>query len=89
MTVNISFYDYPSLQYIKQWPNWRGVVPVVGDLLLLHFGDNNEETCGYVVQKRLIDGTAPDYILIYIERIKEENSHGKDSQKWQCHHQDC
>ena len=53
--------------YIKQWPNWSGVVPMIGDEILLHFGDNNEREVRYKVRNRVISGTEPDKVVLYIE----------------------
>lgn len=69
--TQISFYENGSDLLIKQWPNWSGVVPAVGDVVVLHFGDNNEEEQGYIVKMRVIDGTRPDYIKIFIERLQD------------------
>jgi hypothetical protein len=69
--TQISFYENGTGIYIKQWPNWTGVVPTVDDLVVLHYGDDNEEAVPYRVRLRLIDGTRPDYIKIFIERIQE------------------
>ena len=43
-----------------------GVVPVMDDLVALHFGDDNEEERLYSVRLRVIDGTRPDLIKLYI-----------------------
>jgi hypothetical protein len=69
--TQISFYENGTGHYIKQWPNWTGVVPAVDDLVVLHYGDDNEEAVPYRVRLRVIDGTRPDYIKIFIERIQE------------------
>jgi len=69
--TQISFYENGTGIFIKQWPNWTGVVPAVGDLVVLHYGDDNEEAVSYRVRLRVIDGTRPDYIKIFIERIQE------------------
>lgn len=66
--TQISFYENGSGLLIKQWPNWTGVVPAVGDMAVLHFGDNNEDEQGYVVKMRVIDGTRPDYIRLFIKK---------------------
>ena len=66
--IQISFYDNGTGKFIKQWPNWTGVVPAVGDIVALHFGDNNEEEQGYVVKMRVIDGRRPDYIRLFIKK---------------------
>ena len=52
--TQISFYDDGTGELIKQWPNWTGVVPVMDDLVALHFGDNNEEECIYSVRLRVM-----------------------------------
>lgn len=66
--TQISFQDDATGEFIKQWPNWSGVVPAVGDMVVLHFGDNNEEECRYTVSLRVIDGTRPDFICLFIRK---------------------
>ena len=66
--TQISFYDDGTGEFIKQWPNWTGVVPVMDDMVVMHFGDDNEEAQGYVVKMRVIDGTKPDFIKIFIKK---------------------
>lgn len=66
--IQISFYDGDTEEFIKQWPNWSGVVPAENDMVMLHFGDDNEEECFYEVRRRVIDGTKPDYIKLYIKK---------------------
>ena len=68
--VQISFYENGTGKFIKQWPNWTGEVPAVGDMVLLHFGDVNEEECENIVKLRVIDGTRPEYVKIFIEEIR-------------------
>ena len=68
--IHISFYENGTGKFIKQWPNWSGEVPVVGDMVLLHFGDDNEEECENIVKLRVIDGTRPEYVKIFIEEIR-------------------
>ena len=68
--IYISFYDSNTGKYIKQWPNWSGVVPAIGDVVVLHDGDNNEEERPYQVKYRVIDGTKSDSVKIYIEEVK-------------------
>lgn len=55
--------------YIKQWPNWSGIVPVVGDTVLIHFGDYNEKEEAYYVEDRYISGTEPDKIVLYVNKL--------------------
>jgi len=64
--TQISFYDDGTGEFIKQWLNWTGVVPVMDDLVALHFGDNNENERIYSVRLRVIDGTRPDLIKLYV-----------------------
>ena len=64
--VQISFYENGTGEFIKQWPNWTGVVPAVGDVVVLHSGDDNEEEHPYLVRLRKIDGTQPDKIKLFI-----------------------
>lgn len=68
--VQISFYDDGTGKFIKEWPNWTGVVPVVDDVVVLHSGDSNKEGHPYVVRIRAIDGTRPDKIKLFIKSIE-------------------
>lgn len=68
--MTIHFY---SGSYIKSWPNWSGVIPQIGDTVLLHFCDNNEEEMRYYVVGRVISGTSPDSIVIHLEWLDKEN----------------
>lgn len=70
--TQISFYKNITGEFIKQWPNWTGVVPVVGDMVVLHYGDDNEEEYTYMVRLRVIDGTRPERIDLYIDEIQDE-----------------
>lgn len=70
--TQISFYENGTGKFIKQWPNWTGVVPAVGDMVVLHYGDDNEEEYTYMVRLRVIDGTRPDRIDLYIDEIQDE-----------------
>lgn len=72
--IQISFYDSNTGKYIKQWPNWSGVVPALGDVVVLHYGDNNEEERPYLVRHRVIDGTKPAIVKIYIEDMHYSSS---------------
>ena len=55
--------------YIKQWPNWDGVIPVVGDIVVLHFGDYNEIEEEYEVISRRIFGDDSDKIILTVEKL--------------------
>ena len=67
--VQISFYNSETGDFIKQWPNWTGVVPVVNDIVVLHYGDHNDEEREYVVHMRVINGTRPDHVKLLIRQI--------------------
>ena len=60
---------FGSAGYMKQWPNWTGVIPQVGDTVALHYGDNNEGEVRYKVVERLISGTEPDKVNLKIELL--------------------
>lgn len=52
-------------QYVKQW-NWANDFPVpnIGDSLLLHFGDNNEQEIKVAVLDRIFSGVRPDVVSL-------------------------
>lgn len=51
--------------YTKTWHNWdKNIVPQVGDILLIHFGDYNEITQQATVIARVFDGTRPDIVYL-------------------------
>jgi len=56
-------------KYIKQWPNWIGVVPQKDDIVLLHYGDYNEREEQYLVKARIIDGTKHDKVVLIINNL--------------------
>ena len=68
--TQISFYKNGTGEFIKQWPNWMGVVPAVGDMVVLHYGDDNEDERTYTVRLRVIDGTRPERIDLYIDETQ-------------------
>lgn len=58
-------------EYLRDWVNWTGEVPNRGDIVLIHFGDNNEEEYKYRVVGRIIDGRKPKDIDIIVSLIKD------------------
>ena len=56
-------------QYIDDWANWTGEVPQKGDVVILHFVDDNDEESRYKVVGRSIDGTKPDDVTLFIEPL--------------------
>ncbi len=67
--MTIEFKDVFSRVLIKQWPNWDGVIPLVGDVVVLHFGDYNEIEEEYEVISRRIHGNDSDNIILMVEKI--------------------
>ena len=70
---NLHFYElnHGEKKYIRGWVNWTGEVPEKGDVVLLHFGDYNEEELMYLVVNRVFNGLRPDYIDIIVEKIEK------------------
>lgn len=56
-------------EFIKQWPNWDGPIPMKDDYVLLHFGDNNEEEVQYIVLGRGVSGNEPDKLYLQIGKV--------------------
>jgi hypothetical protein len=51
--------------YAKTWHNWDGrPIPQVGDILIVHFGDDNEIALQATVIARVFDGTKPDMVYL-------------------------
>lgn len=70
---NLHFYEleHGEKKYIRAWVNWTGEVPDKGDVVLIHFGDYNEEEFMYRVVFRVFNGLRPDYIGIIVEKIEK------------------
>lgn len=61
-------------QAIKTWVNVEYShhgIPVAGDLVVLHWGDYNEEAETYMVIRRVFDGTRVDGIDLIVKRYEE------------------
>ena len=58
--------------YIKSWPNWSGVIPQIGDTVILHSGDYDEKKKRYKVVDRIISGIDSDSIVIHLEWIDKK-----------------
>lgn len=63
--------EFGEKKYIRNWVNWTGEVPGKGDVVLIHFGDYNEEEFMYRVVNRVFNGLRPDDIDIIVEEIKK------------------
>ena len=70
---NLHFYEFEQGQkkFIRDWVNWTGEVPDKGDVVLIHFGDYNEEEFMYRVVIRVFNGLRPDRIDIIVEKIEK------------------
>ena len=70
---NLRFYklELGEKRYIRNWVNWTGEVPDKGDVVLIHFGDYNEEESMYRVVNRVFNGIFPDDIDIIVEEIEK------------------
>ena len=61
-------------QAIKTWVNVeydRRGVPMAGDIVVLHWGDYNEESERYTVLRRVFDGTRTESVDIIVKRYEE------------------
>lgn len=70
---NLHFYEFEQGQkkFIRGWVNWTGEVPDKGDVVLIHFGDYNEEEFMYRVVNRVFNGLRPERIDIIVEEIEK------------------
>lgn len=70
---NLYFYElkHGKKRFIRDWVNWPGEVPDKGDVVLIHFGDYNEEEFMYRVVNRVFNGLRPDRIDIIVEEIEK------------------
>ena len=70
---NLHFYEFEQGQkkFIRDWVNWTGEVPDKGDVVLIHFGDYNEEEFMYRVVNRVFNGLRPERIDIIVEKIEK------------------
>ena len=57
-------------KYLRDWVNWSGEVPNRGDIVLIHFGDDNEKEYKYRVVGRIIDGRKPDDIDVSLMKFR-------------------
>ena len=78
--LTIEFRLLPSRRFTKKeveewrhyWHNWTGLVPEKDDIVALHFGDDNEEEERCVVYRRVISGTDPDRVVVYVMMLSEQ-----------------
>lgn len=64
----IEFRDVDG-RFIKQWPNAEDLcIPQKGDIVAIHWGDNNEETEMYEVVSRIISGTESNKLFLNVKK---------------------
>ena len=70
---NLYFYELElgKKKFIRSWVNWTGEVPEKGDVVIIHFGDYNEEEFMYRVVFRVFNGLRPERIDIIVEEIEK------------------
>lgn len=64
-------------QAIKTWVNveYSGHgLPMIGDIVLLHWGDYNEIEERYIIKQRIFDGCNTDRIECIVEKIEDTES---------------
>lgn len=72
--MTIEFRDR-EWKYIKSWPNMEYAghgIPMQGDHVVLHWGDNGEDSEEYAVVSRVFDGMRPDVVTLIIEKTVSE-----------------
>ena len=79
--TQVHFRKAGSGDYIKDWPNWTGVVPAFPDLVVLHYGDDNEDEKRYRVEGREISGTEPDDVTIYLSEYPSNQCNLTDEER--------
>ena len=52
--------------YIKQWPNWYGPIPTMGDHIWMHFGDDHLEVEEFAIDYCIIDDEEPDKLICMV-----------------------
>ena len=55
--------------FLKSWYDWKGTVPMKDDIILLHWGPNNEETDPWRVYGRQIDGTKENVLNVFLTKV--------------------
>lgn len=58
-----------STQFLKTWYNWKGEIPQKDDIVVLHWGNNSEESEPWKVICRQISGTKPKEIKIFVSKF--------------------
>ena len=65
--IHFSYIDSAGAKrFLKTWWDWQGVIPQKGDVILLHWGDNSEETDAWIVIGRVISGTEEKTINVIL-----------------------
>lgn len=54
-------------EVVDIWADWSGVVPVIGDTIVVRTGDHREITIHKVVLGRFIDVNKPEKVTLIID----------------------
>jgi len=54
-------------EIVDIWADWSGVVPVIGDTIVVRTGDHREITINKVVLGRFIDVNKPEKVILIID----------------------
>ena len=58
--------------FAETWNNWDDrMIPQVGDNIIIHFGDYNEDAQQAKVIARVFDGTRPDMVYLTTDYNKK------------------
>lgn len=61
--------EWNEKKYLRDWVNWSGEVPSKDDVVILHFGDDNENEQRYKVLYRVFDGRKSEHIDIIVSLL--------------------
>ena len=67
--IHYSYIDADgSKKFLKTWWDWAGPIPQKDDVVVLHWGDNSEETDPWIVAGRIISGTNEKTLNIILKK---------------------
>lgn len=54
-------------EIVDIWADWSGIVPAIGDTIVVRTGDHREITINKVVLGRFIDVNKPENVILIID----------------------
>lgn len=66
--INFITFSNGKKQILKTWWDWQGVIPQVGDVIILHWGPNSEEEDPWKVTSRIISGTEEKKLTLVLDK---------------------